>query len=203
MGIYESRRYLGQERLQAYLEQMKYVHQGERILEIGGGARVFSYMASKVGSCVVVDIDPSTQPDFIVDVLDPDALKEVAGNIDVAFCCQVLEHIPFSEFGRALKNIANLNPKTICLSIPDNRRSLRLSLRFNRFDWAGVFSIPFTGYHRDLSNHPSHHWELYWKNKSKVFDVIRSVDGYVLRRDYRLFDRAYQHFFILERLGCG
>lgn len=201
MSIYRSKKYLNKDRLTAYVEQMDYMESGDTVLEFGGGARVFAYMANQMGRCEVADIDPNTHPDHLLDVLDLHAMQKLRDKYDTVYCCQVLEHLPYQQFSTALENIAALKPKTICLSLPDNRRAIRFSIRSNFTKLTKVISLPFTGRQISISNHPYHHWEIWSGNEREVLNTIKMTSGYSLEKHYRLFERKYQHFFILRRNG--
>lgn len=197
--MYLSKSYLSESRLHAYIEQYKYVNENSKVLEIGNGGGVFKALAEKICSHTVIDIDKSTEPDYVGDITNWDSIKQFQDKFDLIFCCQVLEHIPFCEAKTALANILKLNSKNVIVSIPDNRKAVRFKVVFRNAGFERVYSVPFSGIDRNLTNNKEHHWELWHKNRKDIMRMFASNDTHVLLKNYRLFERHYQHFFILER----
>lgn len=197
--MYLSKSYLSESRLHAYIEQYKYVNEGDKVLEIGNGGGVFKALAGKISNYSVIDIDASTEPDYVGDITKWDCVKQFQDKFDLIFCCQVLEHIPFLEAKAALANILKLNSKIVVVSIPDNRKAVRFKMVFRNANFERVYSIPFSGIDRNISNNKEHHWELWHKNKNDIMRMFDSNETHVLLNNYRLFERHYQHFFVLER----
>lgn len=197
---YKTTNYLGISRIMSYVEQYKYVNNGDRILEFGNGGGVFQDLVEKVAFCDVVDIDPLTEPDYVIDIRDWNALKSFQGKYNKVFCCQVLEHIPFCDVKCALSNIFKLQADIVCISIPDNMRYIKIKIELtNRINFEKVVTVPWTGRERNLNNHSYHHWELWYKNKKEIIRMFESFDEYLLIKEYRLLYRAYQHFFIFAK----
>lgn len=199
MNKYLTKRYLSDDRLMAFVEQYKYINSNDKVLEIGKGTGVFGDIASKIAEYKVIDIDPNTNPDYIGNILNIEDLIEHIDKFDIVFCCQVLEHLPFEHFKNALTNIMKLNSKKIVISLPDNRSSIKLNFQILRFVFEKVLSIPFSGKLITKNNHPEHYWEIWYKNSSEIREIFGFDGAYKLVSDYRLFERPYQHFFILEK----
>jgi hypothetical protein len=100
---------------------------------------------------------------------------------------------------QSLENLAKLNAKSLIISIPDNRKALRFKLILRSINIEKVISVPFTGINRNINNNKEHHWEIWHKNAKKIVDKFITLEKYCLVKHYRLFERHYQHFFILEK----
>lgn len=201
-NTYKTKRYVHFPRLMAYVEQFKYVCDNDIVLEIGKGAGVFKYLASTIATCYVADVDPDLNPDYILDLTRQKDFLQLQRNFNKIFCCQVLEHVPFEAALKGLRNILDLGAEVVCISIPDNRRYFRICFNFARIKFSRVFSIPFTGKKIHIHNHTLHYWELYSANRNEIMRQMQQIAealDYRIAREYRLFERPYQHFFIFER----
>ena len=196
MNKYITPKYLSRARLMAFVEQYNYIEFKDNILEIGFGSGVFGAIANRVANYKSMDIDISTGADYISDITKWKAVSRYKDKFNIIFCCQVLEHIPFSLFETSMENIKNLNAGKIVISLPDNRKYLRFAIKFPGINIKRVLTIPFYGIKTDISTHPEHHWEIYYKNIKEVKRLICIGDNYRLISDYRLYDRPSQHFFI-------
>ncbi len=105
-----------------------------------------------------MDVDKKTRPNYLGDISDPRFVNSIRESFNVIFCCQVLEHMPFSKVRRAIDNIFSLKPELVVLSIPDNRKFFRLGFHIPFIHFQKVITVPFTGKDDNISNHPEHHW---------------------------------------------
>ena len=199
---YSHKGYLNQNRIQAYVEQYKYINNGDDILEVGNAGGVFGNLASKIANYNSLDISPNTNPDIIADISNKKLLYKINNKYDVVFCCEVLEHIPFNRFEQGIENIMKIANKTVIISLPDNRKFIRVLLFFIINIIKKAFSIPFTGKEVNLNVNNGHHFEINSKNINKIKKIMNKIaktNFFYLKKDYRLFDRPYQHFFIFEK----
>ncbi|MDH3375775.1 MAG: class I SAM-dependent methyltransferase [Gammaproteobacteria bacterium] len=200
MSRYLKKSYLSLPRLCAYLEQYKYVNEGDRILEVGKGSGVFGDIAKKIADYTSIDIDKATFPDIVASILDWKSLKEHAKNFDVIFCCQVLEHMPLEESKVALNNLMKLEAKRIVISLPDNRTGIKLRIKLSKLDLRTVITLPWSGANVNITNNAEHHWEIGGDITRKLISVFsRPCNGYRIVERYRLFERPKQHFFVYEQ----
>lgn len=195
-----SKRYLSIPRLHAYIEQYKYVEDKDQVLEIGNGAGVFGNLVSKIATYKVIDINNDTKPDFVADISKWNTIEKHKNKYDIIFCCQVLEHMPWDISKVAIDNLASLNAKKLIISIPDNRKRFRIKLRTGGIKIEKVFSYPFSGKDVNINNDKNHYWEIWHKNYEEILLKFNNIQGYTLIQHYRMFERTYQHFFILERI---
>jgi len=186
----------------AYLEQFKYCSDDDVVLEIGIGVGIFRDIVSKIAEYYAADVNADLNPDYIVDIAKQNELLQITRNFSKVFCCQVLEHMPFDAAIQGLQNILKLGADIVCISIPDNRRYLRMGMSLARFRFKKIFSLPFTGKRVDIQNHGAHHWEIYSGKLREVMKEIRKTadrTNYRISDNYRLYERPYQHFIIFER----
>jgi len=107
------REYDDKRRIMSYWNQVKEVMncEPETVLEVGiGNGFVSTYLENKGYSVTTADIAEDLEPDFIEDVRSlSDSFEE--DSFDVVLCAEVLEHIPFEEFGKALEEIDKVYKK--------------------------------------------------------------------------------------------
>ncbi|MCH7553531.1 MAG: class I SAM-dependent methyltransferase, partial [Chloroflexi bacterium] len=108
----------------------------DSVLEVGVGSGFTSNYLRRMGiSITSLDIDPSLDPDMVASVLD---LPYPDGTFDTVTCFEVLEHLPFEHFKRALSELYRVARSTVILSLPDSSRVYRVALRIpaiHRFRW--------------------------------------------------------------------
>jgi SAM-dependent methyltransferase len=167
------------------------------VLEVGPGNGTVSEYLRQLGMRVItVDIDMHLKPDVVASVI---ALPFEAGTFDTVMACEVLEHLPFSDFLRALSELARVSKKYVIISLPDARRSL-LHL---------VLKIPFI--HeiairlrvKKRAPHQfdgEHYWEL-GKREVSFARLRKLIDdaGLDCEKDFAAHDAPFYHFFVLRK----
>lgn len=171
----------------------------EEVLEIGtGNGFVSKYLRERGVKIKTLDIDKKLNPNVVGSVL---GIPFIDGSFEVIACYEVLEHLPYSEFPKALKEIHRISRKHVVLSLPDVTTVYRINIELPR-----IRSI------KRLINHPfhrppqhkfegEHYWEVgkigYPINKIEL-DIEQS--GFKIIRTYRVFEFYYHRFFVLEKL---
>lgn len=185
-------------RFVSYYVQLKEVLAGNpsSILEVGVGDKVFcSFIKNNTEvPYTSVDIAEDLHPDVVGSIL---ALPFADKSFDVVCAFEVLEHLPFEQFGDALKELCRVARTQVVISIPHFGPMLSFSLKIPflpqiRFAW----KIPFPKKH--ISN-GQHHWEVGKRGYS--ISLIRkklAAEG-VLVRDFVPFGNPYHHFFVLKK----
>jgi SAM-dependent methyltransferase len=118
-STYRSRAYLTKERVCSFWHQSDEVLALEpaSVLEVGPGPGVVTGWLREAG----LDV---TTLDFAADV-EPDVTAPVTriplpdGHVDVALCAQVLEHLPWDDVPRALRELARVSRRGVVLTVPD------------------------------------------------------------------------------------
>ena len=115
------------EHLYSMSYQIRQLHsfRPKRVLEIGiGNGFVSTFLRQSGIEVVTADINPALNPDVCAPLHElPQHLQ--GERFDVVSCCEVLEHMPFEEFGRNLDVIRGLAPEAF-ISLP------------GLFPWMGV-----------------------------------------------------------------
>ena len=94
----------------------------KRILEIGIGSGITTQVLKENGiEVTTLDNDPKNNPDIVGDVL---RLPFEDNTFDVAVAFAMLEHIPFSSFSPALKEMSRVGNGNVIISLPDHGKSL-------------------------------------------------------------------------------
>lgn len=198
--------YLSRERWISYVAQVSAVVdlKPARIAEIGVGPGVVGAMIEATyPGCqyVSVDVDQALKPMACASVT---ALPFAHSSMDAVFCCQVLEHLPYELFVSALRELGRVATCRVVISLPDVSPffflRFRGSRRFLPTLWKGI-SLPHPcPRDHDFAAHGQHYWEI----GKKGFPVGRilsdmAVDDLKVRDHYRLVERPYWHFFLLDK----
>lgn len=178
------------------IETVRNTH-ASSVLEVGPGNGTVSEYLRRLGMRVTtVDIDERLRPDMVASVTD---LPFGPGIFDVAMACEVLEHLPFSEFPVALAELARVSKKYVIISLPDARRSLLhlvLKIPFIR-EITVRFRIRKTAPHQFDGEH---YWELGKREVSfaLLLSKIKEV-GLDCEREFAAHDAPFYHFFVLRK----
>lgn len=163
---YIKEKYLSLHRFISYFYQIDAVRlaKGNTILLIGVGDNVIPDLLRKFPNYTVttVDIDEALVPDIVADVRKlpfPDA------SFDVVCAFEILEHLPFEETEKAIKEIARVAKRTVLVSVPHRRSGFELVFRFPyarsvlKNSYARItalFPVRFPGFIVSTQ----HHWEI-------------------------------------------
>lgn len=170
----------------------------DNILEIGvGNSLVCNYLKQRGFKVTTLDIDERLNPDKVGSVL---TIPFSEGSFEVVACYEVLEHLPFEDFSKALKEIYRVSRLHAVLSLPDSTRAYRLDVQIPKigefkmlvpFPWLKAPAHRFDG---------QHFWEIGKAGYSlrKVIDEIRRT-GFEIKKTYRVFEMPYHRFFILDK----
>lgn len=197
--------YLNRERWMSYVYQVTSVSdlRPSRLLEIGvGPGAVGDMVRATYPACeyTSIDIDPNRSPQVCGSVT---ALPFVDTSFDAAFCCQVLEHLPYENFVPALRELRRVTRRRLVLSLPDVSPFFFLrargARRFLPVLWNGI-SLPSVWPRRhDYAEHGQHYWEIGahgYPLRRILADLKRA--GFHQPRHFRMVERCYWHFFLLD-----
>lgn len=188
------------ERFSSYWTQIQLVHELScpPVLEIGIGNKFVNDYLKKTGVEVSsVDIAADLSPDVVASVLDMPFENDSFGT---AMACQVLEHLPFELFPKALAEIRRVTRRYVLISLPNAARAYSISVtlpKIGRKEWLLDFSrIPRRAFIPD----EEHYWEIGWKGYpvGRVTSLMEQA-GFAVIENYRVFEFPYHHFFILEK----
>lgn len=141
----------------------------KRVLEIGiGNSFISKYLKERRINIITLDIDKRLNPDVVGNVLDIPFTDE---SFDIVACYELLEHLTYEDFHRALSEISRVSNSYAILSLPDVNKVYRLYIQ-----------IPKIGYPLD-----------------RITNNIKK-QGFNIERTYRIFEHPYHRFFILKKI---
>lgn len=174
----------------------------KKILEIGKGTGLVSAYLKELGYQVTTaDIAADLQPDVVADIRQ---LPFPDNAFDTVTACEVLEHLPFEDFPKAIAELRRVSSKYVLISLPYHSTGFELVFRFpgvrtlfKRMFIDLFFRIPlkFGG----IKTSGQHYWEIdccQWSLK-KVRSEIKKY--FKIRREVRPVLNYYHRFFILEK----
>lgn len=195
---YNFESYESEARFTSYFHQVKAVNMlcPESLLEVGKGSGFFTALIRNMGVNVcTLDLAFDLKPTVVGSVLN---LPFPDSSLDACVAFQMLEHIPFDEFGTAISELMRVSKKGIAISLPD-------------FGNIGiVLSIPYTRKlhfsHRALPIRPKHRFdgEHYWEiNKSEypLKRILRVIEqaGFVCQKTWLNPYNPYHRFFVIKK----
>jgi len=195
---YEAGKYAKLDRFASYAYQVQTLlsTSPSTILEIGvGDGVVSSYFARHSSiSYKTADFAADLSPDIVADVR---ALPLDDNSFDTVCAFQVLEHLPFEDFEKAVSELTRVAKKYIIISLPHFNHPLKFSLKIPLFPEIKIcVRLP----------HPKEHifdGQHYWEIGKRRFPTrrIRAVfEKYaVVEQEYVPFENPSHHFFILKK----
>ena len=195
---YFNKFYDTKERFISYWHQINEITSlgSNRVLGIGNGF-VFKYLKERKIKMTTLDIGERLNPDVVGSVLRLPFSNESFG---VVACYEVLEHLPYEDFPKALIEIHRVSNSYAVLSVPDSTRVYRLDIQ-----------IPKIGELRKLIQLPrlrapeqefdgQYYWEI-GKDEltlQKIMGKIHDAD-FELKKTYRIFEMPWHRFFVVEK----
>lgn len=197
---YFSQKYDTKERWSSYWYQIHEVvaKQPNNVLEIGVGNKVVSDYLKKIGLKVTTcDFDKSLKSDVVANIL---SLSFQDKSFDLVLCAEVLEHLPFSKFPKALSQIYRISRKFAVITIPHfSLTNLYLGIKLIPFIPKAQISlkIDLPIKHKFLGEH---YWEIGKGNYPlKRIKAHFEKAGFKLENDYYPHENPKHHFFILKK----
>jgi len=170
----------------------------EKLLEIGIGNGFFSrYLKERGLNVVTLDIDKRLEPDVLGTILDLPFADE---SFDVVACYELLEHLPFNDFLKALQAIFRVSSAFALLSTRDIGKVYRFDIE-----------IPLIGEIKRLIplprlRKPAHSFDgqHYWEIGKAGYSLQRVMmemqnTGFQIVRTYRVFEQYRHRFFVLRK----
>lgn len=198
------------ERFIAYYSQIQlafeYSKGGGNILEIGvGNHTVNDYLRKFNLSITTCDFDENLKPDIVGDVR---ILPIDDNQYDVVMAFEVLEHIPFDEFEKALIEMRRVSRKYVILSLPMYGCSLDFAIRgWHRPSFRKIFinfglAIPFfwKDFQKDRNGFGEHYWEIGVRNISnkRIAKIFKSTGFKMVKKSHPVLEKTTV-FFVLEK----
>lgn len=193
-------------RLYSYIYQLEFAIEvaPKKVLYIGKGTGIAPSLLSKCPGdpeIITMDIEAKFDPDILGSVLD---IPSENNAFDVTMCCQVLEHLPFDNFQKALTEIRRVTKDRLVLSIPDRRFYFGLWAKAPLIRLGVSMSLPrfplmFLPYPEEKTKINGHYWEIGHKGtslntiKKKIYQA-----GWKIKKIKRVPDWSWHTFFILQ-----
>lgn len=192
------------ERFVSYYYQIESITQTMpgSILEIGVGNKTVSNYLKEAGYNVTTcDFDKELKPDIVADVRN---LPFKNNTFDTVIACEVLEHLPFSDFGTALKELRRVTKNHLILSLPYScaylENNLKISVPFFQKNFHFNLKLPYFFIKiRMNEKNKEHYWEIGTKNysKSKIKMIIGNY--FTISNDFHPPFNINHYFFILKK----
>lgn len=169
-----------------------------KVLEIGiGNGFVSKYLKERSIDIVTADANADLKPDVVCDTRN---LLFEDSSFDVVVCFEVLEHIHYNDFAKALSEIFRVTKNNAIISLPDSGRVISFSLYSHRFGYfRRIISLP-------RLNKPLHKYDgqHYWEIGKKGYPLATIVSdikncGFKVNKTYRPFENPYHRFFVLRK----
>lgn len=195
---YEFNKYIDKKRWISYWHQLNEVIQllPSSVLEIGVGAGIFKQIACNFGFNVEsVDIDSTLNPDYVASVLDL-PFNDNAYDVVVAF--QILEHLPYEDFAKALSELRRVAVRYIIISLPDSKTLWRYTIHIPKIGEKNIYIKRPRIRAIDHKFDGEHYWELS-KSGYPVSLICQEFknQGLELLKTYRVPENPYHRFFVL------
>jgi len=189
-------------RIESITEQLRQIcYSGyTNILEIGIGKGFLKHCFKQFPqiSHTTLDIAEDLSPHYIGSVTD---MPFEDNQFDLVVCGQVLEHLPFSDFFPAMKEIRRVARHKAIISLPDKRRHFGFAVCLARFGWFTFEWNPIRWCYarKEYKFNSEHYWEIGCKG-TLAKDVISNVRraGFKIEKQYRLWKHPWHCFFILR-----
>lgn len=210
---YHYNNYDSKERFCSYWHQINEVISvtPEKVLEVGiGNGFVSNYIKNRGIKVITLDIDKRLNPDIVGSVLELALPNE---SFDVVTCCEVLEHLAYKDFRKALSEMFRVSKSRAIVSLPDISRVYRVHVYIPKIgEIKKLISLPWIKkpthnfnqeYYLDRGEYGysiPHYWEIgeVGYSLSKISNDIKSI-GFKIAKTYRVFEKPYHRFFVLAK----
>ncbi len=201
---YFSSKYDDVQRFISYFKQIEMAKSlaPENILEVGSGnMTVANYLRQSGIALHTCDFDKNLNPDFLADVRD---LPFEDNSYSLVMACEILEHLPWSDFDKALSEIARVARDYVIISIPYSSANFEFVFEFpliKRFFKRPFFnisaSIPY--FFRAAKFDGQHYWEMGRRGFSRT--KIRSTmqDYFLILDESSPVLNSCHRFFLLRK----
>lgn len=198
MTDYFSSNYNDKKRWMSYWYQAREVLQFNPadILIVGKGDGLISeYFKLRGLKTITLDIDKSLNPDVVASVLN---MPFSDGEFDAVLCAEVLEHLPFGDFNKALSEIKRVTRSGAVISLPHFGPAIRFLIKIPFLpELKFILKLPYPIKHQFKGEH---YWEIGKRNyplKLIKSEIIKS--GFSIKSDYIAFENPLHHFFNLKK----
>lgn len=202
--------YVSKERMITYWHQANEIlsKKPEKILEVGIGNGIVSSILRAFGlKTVTVDINESLKPDFVASITDLKSSFE-EGQYPFVLCARVLQHLPFSEFEKAISQLCHVTSGYLLLTLPVE--TIRFYFRF-RITGKGpvTFSIAFPLFLKrilkkllktSIKSKTQNFWKINQNSEVSMANISRILKKYFeIEKTYSVPEDMSHAFFVLRK----
>lgn len=174
---------------------------------LGGILRTFGFHADSL------DLTAVTNPTYTGDIRDIPVPNKA---YDLCCAFEVLEHLPYSEFPKAVSELSRCAKHYVFISLPFANSSISLQLRLrlhpnllNRFSFNKLFCWIFPFRPKDIDQnqfknrtdlHNPHYWEVNRKSYPKA-RILKDIQSHGLKviKDFHNPRFPYHYFILCEK----
>lgn len=195
---YNFDKYLHLDRWSSYFFQIKEVINlsPDNVLEIGVGDGVFGQYIknnTKMGY-KSLDIAEDLNPDYVGSVCD---IPVKSGVFDLVCAFQVLEHLPYRDFEKALMEMRRVTSNHVIISLPHFGPPIKFMFKFPfipEIKIAAKLKLPL-----EHTFNGQHYWEIGKKGYSERTVRQEFEKHFRIIKEFVPFENQYHRFFILKK----
>lgn len=195
---YRFEKYTHLDRWMSYHIQLKKIFSMSptNLLEVGvGDGFIRSYLENHSDiEYTSADLAEDLHPDVVASVTE---LPFQNGSFDLVIAFQILEHLPFKEFDRALSELARVSKGNVLISLPHFGPRLQFFCKIPFLPEVKIaFKIPYPKKH---TFDGQHYWEI--GKHGYGTKLIRNAmqKHFVITREFISFWNQYHRFYFLEK----
>ena len=173
------------------------------ILEVGVGNKTLTnYLKQNGFDVTCCDFDKNLCPDYVADVRQ---LPFADNSFDIVLAFEVLEHLPWDDFEKALSELRRVSRKNVILSIPYSSATFGLVVHFPLIErllkkpFVELLFLRIPYFFRPHKFLGEHYWEMGKKGfpKRKVTQIIQK--RFTNIKEIRPVLNPIHYFFVLEK----
>ncbi len=188
--------YCHKKRWMSYWHQLDEVYKidPKNILIVGTGDGIVQRILSKSIDVKILDIAEDLYPDILGSVTDLSRLTNE--RFDCILCSQVLEHIPFGQFEKCLKELSICTRQYCVISLPQFRWALGIDFTLNR---TLGFQFVFPRKNVTYSFDGQHYWNIGVKGCSRN-DIEKLIQKYFyIEHSFDVKEITFHRFYVLKK----
>jgi len=126
-------------------------------------------------------------------------------NFDLVLCCQVLEHLPYSDFSIALRNLYSITKKYLIITLAyTSKGTFKPYFKINIFPFFKPMACIkiFNFFPKEHIFNGQHYWEI-GKKGYKLKRILKDIrkNGFRLIKSYPIFENPYHYVIVCEKEG--
>ncbi len=150
--------YLTKDRWINYWYQLHWVRncKPQTLLEVGLGNGIVKESLEKLGITVeTIDIDPALEPTYVTSVTN---IPVPEATYDFVLCAEVLEHLPFEDSLKAMKELHRVSKKWVLVTLPHSGYTFSWIMKLPLLPWIERgFKLPH--FWKTHAFQGEHYWE--------------------------------------------